>query len=70
MTGKNKKHFINKVSHLFVQDTHEGNIHNKDQVGLNFQKFQIPFLHFGTDSVLPAVLVSQTTAKNEFTYKK
>lgn len=62
--GKNKKHFINQLSYLFVQGIHEGNIHNKDQAGLNFQMVQIPFLHFGIDSVLPAVLVSQTTAKN------
>lgn len=54
----------NQVSYLFVQDIHEGNIHNKGQAGLNFQMAQIPFLHFGTDSVLPEVLVSQTTAKN------
>lgn len=64
MAGKNKKHFINQALYLFGQGTHEGNIRNKDQVGLNFQMVQIPFLHFGTDSVLPAMPVSQTTAKN------
>lgn len=67
MTGKNdknKKRFINQVSYLFVRGIHEGNTHNKDQAGLNSQMVQIPFLHFGIDSVLPAVPVSQTTAKN------
>lgn len=62
--GKKEKHFINQVLYLYVQGIRWGNIHNKDQAGLNFQMVQIPFLHFGTDSVLPAVLVSQTTAKN------
>lgn len=62
--GKNNNHLINQVSYLFVQGIHEGNIHNKDQAGLNFQMVQIPFLRFGIGSVLPGVPVSQTTAKN------
>lgn len=61
------RYFINWVFYLFVQGTHEGNTHNKDQAGLSFQMVQIPFLHFGRDSVLRAVLVSQTTATNEYT---